>query len=650
MNNYNYKKLTPFKWFILENFPLIDEDFDALTNWQLFCKLGQEMNKLIDSQNSVGTQMENVTNAFIVLQDYVNNYFDNLDVQDEINNKLDAMVQDGTLQGVFIGQSNNTIYIKNETDISDTLENLTDGETLVLQKGAYTCDNAEITADNVTLICEDGTTITTEKTAFIVSGDNFHMVGGKVIGPEAWYPATSVALYGVIEVENKSIFENVTLYNISKIGLYVQDAIKCINCEFLGNMPATYYTSTSANNQVYGLYIKASEGYSETSKVINCKFTDLIEGVYFGDYDYPNTAYSVLVSECTFDKIYDHACYINGGKAGIISNCIAHNSNHTFVMMGQNHTISNNTIYLPVGDNNVEVTGVSLREPLNGKIINNTIYGYGITNSAGIMLQNLSGDPEPNTKIEKVLIANNIMNTTGLITPIRIGNTSQTTLINNLEISNNIFDCVNSSNRMFIEFQSANVSNCQISNNMFTLHNLFAFGIHLNGGTCDILNNTFEIKDMESNSSTNQNIINGSFTGKIKGNRVYLTNSSLTNINLHLLRCTSTTGIEIEENVLPANAKLLSNIAGTWDSRFVIRNNIVGSDSSSGTVTTNATGAITVNNKTFFGGINNAIIKPHNQAGAVYSNYYITANNGANAFTIYTTDVTTNIDLDYYIY
>lgn len=93
MNKFNFNKLTPFKWFVLENFPFIEADFDALTEWQLFCKLGKEINKIINSENTLGTQMENVTNAFIDLQNYVNNYFENLDVQDEINNKLNEMTQ-----------------------------------------------------------------------------------------------------------------------------------------------------------------------------------------------------------------------------------------------------------------------------------------------------------------------------------------------------------------------------------------------------------------------------------------------------------------------------------------------------------------------------------------------------------------------------
>ena len=101
MNEFEYKKLTPFKWFVLENFPFIEADFDALTDWQLFCKIGKEINKIINSENTLGTQIENITNAFIELQNYVNDYFDNLDVQDEIDNKLNEMVTDGTLQEII---------------------------------------------------------------------------------------------------------------------------------------------------------------------------------------------------------------------------------------------------------------------------------------------------------------------------------------------------------------------------------------------------------------------------------------------------------------------------------------------------------------------------------------------------------------------
>ena len=97
MNKFEFKNLTPFKWFVLENFPFIEADFDALTEWQLFCKLGKEINKIIDSQNIVGEQAENLTNAFNNLKNYVDNYFDNLDIQEEVNNKLNEMAESGKL-------------------------------------------------------------------------------------------------------------------------------------------------------------------------------------------------------------------------------------------------------------------------------------------------------------------------------------------------------------------------------------------------------------------------------------------------------------------------------------------------------------------------------------------------------------------------
>lgn len=123
INDKTYIKLTPFKGFVLENFPFIEADFDAITNYQLLCKVIEYLNNVISNQNTVqelGTDLVNaynslvdavnlaigefessITNDFNTLHDYVYNYFDNLDVQEEINTKLDEMVEDGTLQEII---------------------------------------------------------------------------------------------------------------------------------------------------------------------------------------------------------------------------------------------------------------------------------------------------------------------------------------------------------------------------------------------------------------------------------------------------------------------------------------------------------------------------------------------------------------------
>lgn len=100
-NVFDYKNLTPFKFYILQNFPYIEQDFDALTDYQLMCKLAEKMNEVINTVNMSGEQVESLTVAFNNLKNYVDSYFENLDVQDEINNKLNQMANDGTLANIL---------------------------------------------------------------------------------------------------------------------------------------------------------------------------------------------------------------------------------------------------------------------------------------------------------------------------------------------------------------------------------------------------------------------------------------------------------------------------------------------------------------------------------------------------------------------
>lgn len=97
----DYKELTPFKRFVLQSFPWINENFDALTNYELMGKIIEYLNTVIDNENALETNMKNLYDAFTSLHDYVSNYFDNLDVQNEINEKLDSMVEDGTLTNLI---------------------------------------------------------------------------------------------------------------------------------------------------------------------------------------------------------------------------------------------------------------------------------------------------------------------------------------------------------------------------------------------------------------------------------------------------------------------------------------------------------------------------------------------------------------------
>ena len=117
--NLTFRQLVLMNMQQLTNFPYIEKDFDALTDYELLCLVVKFLNDVIINQNEQNNSIISMYNAFLALQTYVNNtkdtlensfntldnyvrnYFDNLDVQEEINNKLDDMVEQGTLQEII---------------------------------------------------------------------------------------------------------------------------------------------------------------------------------------------------------------------------------------------------------------------------------------------------------------------------------------------------------------------------------------------------------------------------------------------------------------------------------------------------------------------------------------------------------------------
>lgn len=77
----------PFKNWVCNNFPFIEETFDGITNYQLMSKIVGYLNLIKGKTNELGEQVD-------TLQDW----FDNLDVQDEVDNKLDEMAKSGELE------------------------------------------------------------------------------------------------------------------------------------------------------------------------------------------------------------------------------------------------------------------------------------------------------------------------------------------------------------------------------------------------------------------------------------------------------------------------------------------------------------------------------------------------------------------------
>lgn len=410
MNKFNYTNLTPFKWFVLENFPFIEADFDALTEWQLFCKLGKEMNKIINSENTLGRQMENVTNAFIDLQNYVNNYFDNLDVQDEINNKLNEMAQDGTLQEI-IAEYLNTKSLLCFDKVSDMInsENLIEGS-YAQTFGFYNINDGgskkykiikEQNAQNVNgktkinLLHDDlyaislndkinvkeygakgdGITDDTETIQFCI--DNFpHRT---IYIPEGKYLITSpldIKSGNDYQVDlyldnNAEIFSNTNIESLLNIGKTVQGTYnhyeKGAICHIVGGM-------WNAENCKYAIYLTADRKFTTINNVniYNC------------------SKYGIYIANATITNNSADA-FITNSKISGIGNAID-NENIGLYIQGSDNEINEVRIQrFSIGIsihgngniiNNIHMTQSFITEELNTENFNNSIgidlYGSGM--------------------------------------------------------------------------------------------------------------------------------------------------------------------------------------------------------------------------------------------------------------------------------
>lgn len=171
----------PFRFWCQKVLPIVYDD--SLSYYELLNKVVVYLNNVIsdvatvennieeindsfiDLQGYVNTHLEEITTTVNLFTDYIDNYFDNLDVQNEINNKLNAMASDGSLSRI-IGPivvatvpsivtawlneniTPTTPAIDKSLSVSDAAADAkVVGDTLKLKMGAYYEDETEMTAN-----------------------------------------------------------------------------------------------------------------------------------------------------------------------------------------------------------------------------------------------------------------------------------------------------------------------------------------------------------------------------------------------------------------------------------------------------------------------------------------------------------------------
>lgn len=112
-----YLKLTPLRMQCLTNFPFIEADFDALTDYQLFCEIVKYLNNVIKNENIVSENVISLYDAFMQLQEEVeheleeqnqriDDYFENTNIQAFVDNKINEMIESDEFQALLIDAIN----------------------------------------------------------------------------------------------------------------------------------------------------------------------------------------------------------------------------------------------------------------------------------------------------------------------------------------------------------------------------------------------------------------------------------------------------------------------------------------------------------------------------------------------------------------
>ena len=150
-------KIENFRFWCQKVLPLVYDD--SLSYYELLNKMVIYLNKTIDAVNQN-------TDAMSELYKFVHTYFDNLDVQEEINNKLDNMAADGTLDRIIENYINELAIVNGvingkffgiTTDNEDVHNDLntaisrakTDGYKIYIEPGSYNNSDWIFTDDTI---------------------------------------------------------------------------------------------------------------------------------------------------------------------------------------------------------------------------------------------------------------------------------------------------------------------------------------------------------------------------------------------------------------------------------------------------------------------------------------------------------------------
>ena len=464
--------IPPFKSFILQNFPFIEEDFDALTNYELLCHV-------VNYIKTMGNEFNNI----VLNVEELENWFNNLDVQDEIDNKLDQMVEDGTLQEIISDYLNTKAIFAFDT-VADMKEatNLIDGsytrtlgyhelndngDSLYKIREIKNTDTVDemllIALSDENLIAELILNNTMNVEQFGAYGDNDH--------DDSVYIQKTIETCSNINLSNKTYLINDKLTINNKHDLTINGngceinftgsgkqlfelkntctniEIKNIECNGQADSNSTtslqsfIANNSNSNNDFKNIKITNNIIHNLTNGIsVNCDLAGNMENIEILN----NIIYNIYKIEAGYGYGIHLADGSDHNVNGIIkNNDVSQCARHCiYIARGNNYTIENNFIH---NNRSVEITNfapaLNLSRSKNINVYNNVFKNnYDCNIFCSSELNPDESYPLDSYMCENINIYNNKIEGYSTVNSLAIGYAeSSTSHVKNIDISNNIF-------------------------------------------------------------------------------------------------------------------------------------------------------------------------------------------------------------------
>ena len=527
---------------------------------------------VIPAINNNAEATQEVQDIVMALQDYINDYFNNLDVQEEVSIKIDELIQDGTLQAILLNYTQITKVFDTYNDMMLDTSTYVNG--MKLKTLGYHFINDGGGADYI---------VTN------VQNDNKYQVS---IGTNLWIELIlkdemNIKQFGLIETDSQNNIADLINAVISKatftlifsnINININKAINLVSNLNLKLINTTItHTSTSENQQLFNFIdienvkisginstLKFTKPATEQQFILrmtsakNIEIDGLIlidaggDAISLSGYSDEDPLSNIIIKNCDINNNRRNGISAIGGVNGVlIENCKIRNT-----------------------------SGGSVQYGIDIEIWKNDINNKNITIKNCIFEGNVQGGIDVHGNTENILIENNIFNSNNILSPNDLNTYPNRKYPLNLVIKDNVFSNTN------IYIRGTRYATIKLLNNTFNTGHIYCDGDvnptsiytqeETNKGSLLIQGNI--IKDSNQHAITllyvNNVIVSNNYIYDSKKRAITLSNGANINVENNIIKnyCLTDNTLSVINVDLIKNLSLINNIIeGTTILNYLIQ-------------------------------------------------------------------------------